>query len=262
MTLLQAVTLGLIQGLTEFFPVSSSGHLVLVEALLGLNPSGVSFEVLVHVATLVAVVMVYRRRVRELAAGLFRIEAGSLRYVGKLLVASIPAGLVGIFGGEAIGRLFDLPTFAAVNLMVTGLVVYSTRWLLGRGERSEPGWGGSLAVGLAQAAAILPGISRSGTTVAMALLVRTRRERAAEFSFLLSVPAILGAALLEIPNLVADGDSIGVPAMAVAAMAAFGAGVAAIVLFLRWLRHGRFHRFAYYCWAVGGGYLLYWLLRA
>lgn len=260
MSLFQGVVLGIVQGLTEFFPVSSSGHLVLAESLLGVNPRGVSFEVLVHVATLTAVLAVYWRRVVYLTVGIVRRHEDAWRYVGKLALASVPAGLVGVFAASAISRAFDSPVLASINLVITGVIVYSTRWLVGRGELTEPGWPGSVAVGLAQAAAILPGISRSGSTVVTALWGRTRREQAAEFSFLLSVPAILGASLLELPSLVAsrwDGEPI---VMAAAGVSAFVAGVAAIILFVRWLRYGRFHIFAYYCWAVGGIYLLYRLL--
>lgn len=256
MTLVQAVVLGLVQGLTEFFPVSSSGHLVLAEDLLGMNPPGITFEVWVHAATLGAVLLVYRRKVAGLTVGALSGRSESWRYLSKLFLASIPAGVVGILAGPAIGPLFDWPTFAAAALLVTGLIVYATRWLLDRGGREEPGWAGALLIGLAQALAILPGISRSGSTVAAALLVRTGRESAAEFSFLLSVPAILGATILEIPQLSAARSSIEPVAMIAAAVAALVAGVAAIVLFVRWLRVGHFHRFAYYCWAVGGLYLM------
>ena len=260
MSLLQAVVLGIVQGLTEFFPVSSSGHLVLAESILGVNPRGVSFEVLVHLATLAAVLAVYWRRVVYLTLGIARRHDDALRYVGKLALASVPAGFVGVFAASRISELFDSPVLTAINLLITGLVVYSTRWLLDRGESLEPGWPGSLAVGVAQAAAILPGISRSGSTVVTALWARTRREHAAEFSFLLSVPAILGASVLELPSLAASRGEGEPMVLGAAALAAFVAGVAAILLFVRWLRFGRFHLFAYYCWGVGGVYLLYRLL--
>ncbi len=255
MSLLEAIALGLVQGLTEFFPVSSSGHLVLVEALIGVNPSGVSFEVLVHLATLAAVLLVYRARIIEILRGSVTGHGPSLRYVGKLVLGSIPAAVVGILGAEAISRTFDAPSLAAANLLVTGAIVYSTRWLLDRGQARQPGWAGSLAIGFAQAVAILPGISRSGATVVTALWARTERTAAAEFSFLLSVPAILGASALELPALVSGGLGLPPLTLAAAAVSAFAAAVAAIVLFVRWLQTGAFHRFAYYCWGLGGLYL-------
>jgi undecaprenyl-diphosphatase len=260
MTLLEAIALGLVQGLTEFFPVSSSGHLVLAQTLLGVNPPGVSFEVLVHLATALSVIVLYRRRLLELLVGAARGGSGELGYLGMLAVATVPAALLGTTLSGTISRLFDLPLIVALNLMITGVVVYATRWLVQRGERSDPGWYGSLRVGIAQAAALLPGISRSGFTLVAALHSRTRREAAAEFCFLLSLPAILGASALELPGLLRAEVGIGATTLLAAALSAFAAGMLAIVLFVRWLRSGSFHRFAYYCWAVGGAYMLYALV--
>ncbi len=260
MSLLEAITLGLVQGLTEFFPVSSSGHLVLAEALLDVNPPGVSFEVMVHLATLFSVLTVYRRRVAQLLVGTLRGKAAELRYVGLLVLGTIPAALAGTGLQDTISQIFDLPVLAAAALIVTGFVVYATRWLVQRATAEDPGWGGALAVGVAQAVALIPGISRSGITVTTALFARTRREAAAEFSFLLSVPAILGASLLELPDLLGASATVGAPQLTAAALSAFLAGLVAIVLFVRWLRTGSFHRFAYYCWAVGGAYLVYALV--
>ncbi|UCF19847.1 MAG: undecaprenyl-diphosphate phosphatase [Gemmatimonadota bacterium] len=260
MNLLEAIALGLVQGFTEFFPVSSSGHLVLAEALLGVNPPGVSFEVMVHLATLFSVLTVYRRRVVQLLVGTLRGKAAELRYVGLLVLGTVPAALAGTALKESISQIFDLPVLAAGALIVTGFVVYSTRWLLRRATQADPGWGGAFAVGVAQAVALIPGISRSGITVTTALFLHTRREAAAEFSFLLSVPAILGASLLELPDLAGSSATVGVPQLAAAALSAFAAGLVAIVLFVRWLRTGSFHRFAYYCWGVAGAYLIYALV--
>lgn len=260
MTLLEAIVLGIVQGLTEFFPVSSSGHLVLAEAVLGVNPPGVSFEVLVHLATVFSVLAIYRKRVVELAVGAVRMDQAAIRYIGLLLLATVPAALAGTALSGEVSKLFDMPALVAIGLMVTGTVVYTTRWLVDWGDRSDPGWGGSLAVGVAQALAIIPGISRSGFTVTTALLAGTRRDAAAEFSFLLSVPAILGASLLQAPQLISGESGIGGIELAAAALSAFAAGLLAIVLFVRFLRTSHFHRFAYYCWAVGGAYILYVLI--
>jgi undecaprenyl-diphosphatase len=257
MTLLEAIILGLVQGLTEFFPVSSSGHLVLAEAMLGANPPGVSFEVLVHMATAVSVIFLYRRRIVSLLAAAARRERDALSYLGMLVVASIPAAIVGITLSGAVAAAFDSPSLVAVNLLVTGGVVFATRWLLGRGDRDNPGWMRSVFVGIAQAFALLPGISRSGFTVTAALAARTRPERAAEFSFLLSVPAIVGATLLEVPEFIGAEAATGTLQLLAAAVTAFVAGLIAIGLFIRWLGTGHFHRFAYYCWLVGAAYLIY-----
>ena len=262
MTVLEAILLGVLQGLTEFFPVSSSGHLVLAESLLGVNPPGVSFEILVHLATVFSVIVLYRQRLAALAVGVARLDREALNYIGMLALASVPVALVGLTLGGAVTRLFDRPPIAAFNLMITGCVVFATRWLMDRGDRPNPGWLGSLGVGLAQAFALLPGISRSGMTVAAALMHRTGREAAAEFSFLLSIPAIVGASFLQLPDIWTGGGGLGAAPLAAAALAAFLAGMLAIVLFVRWLRVGQFHRFAYYCWAVGGSFMVYSLITS
>jgi undecaprenyl-diphosphatase len=262
MSLLEAIVLGVVQGLTEFFPVSSSGHLVLAEAILGVNPPGVSFEVLVHLATLASVVVFYRRRIAELIVGVLRGQGDAIKYGGMLALATVPAALAGTALSGPIASLFDAPLLAALALLVTGVVVYSTRWLVGRGERPHPGWAGSLAVGVAQAAALVPGISRSGMTVTTALWARTGREAAAEFSFLLSIPAILGASLLQLPDLLNLQMGTGSLQLVAASLSAFAAGVVAILFFVRALQTDRFHRFAYYCWAVGGAYIVYVLITA
>ena len=256
MSLLEAILLGLLQGLTEFFPVSSSGHLVLAEAMLGVNPPGLSFEVLVHLATLASVLVLYRGRLFALAGGVARGDREAIRYVGLLVLGSIPIGVAGITLTEPISRTFDLPAITAFNLLITGCVVYAIRWLSSRGSQPDPGWLGAAAVGVAQALALLPGISRSGMTVAAALGARTRSERAAEFSFLLSVPAILGASILELPELSHSGLDTGALELTAAAGTAFIVGLLAIFLFVRLLQKGTFHLFAFYCWIVGGGYLL------
>ena len=262
MTLIQAIILGALQGLTEFFPVSSSGHLVLAESLLRVNPPGVSFEVMVHLATVFSVIVLFRRRLMMLAVGLGRFQRDALVYVGMLALASVPAGLVGVALSDAIGGLFDRPLIAASNLLITGCIVYATRWLLNRGDRSNPGWAGSLIVGVAQALAILPGISRSGLTVAAALWQKTGREAAAEFSFLLSIPAIVGASVLQLPELLSTEGGFDAVPLSAAAITAFLTGMLAIVLFVRWLRVGQLHRFAYYCWAVGGSFIVYSLFSS
>lgn len=257
MTWLEAIALGTLQGLTEFFPVSSSGHLVLAEALLDVDSPGLSLEVLVHLATVLSVLVLYRERLYALIIGLLRRRPGEVRYLGLLILASVPAGLAGTTLSDAVARVFDLPLVAAISLLVTGFIVYATRWLGRRADRVDPGWAGALAVGLAQALALVPGISRSGITVMTAMGVRTEPEAAAEFSFLLSVPAILGASALELPELLAGGTGLSAGALVTAAVSAFLAGLLAISLFVRWLRRGSFYRFAYYCWAIGLAFIVY-----
>ncbi|MCL7985883.1 MAG: undecaprenyl-diphosphate phosphatase [marine benthic group bacterium] len=252
----QAALLGVIQGLTEFLPVSSSGHLVLSQALLGLELPGVTFEVVVHLATLCAVLWVYRAKVASLATGALGGKREDWVYIGLLLLASIPAAVVGIAGEGFFTGMFGKPAWAAVFLIVTGFIVWSIQYTAPKTTKAEPGPADAFGIGLAQAAAILPGISRSGSTVAVGAALGVDAVKVAEFSFLMSVPAILGAGLLQIDEIGAVADSGGTVGLSIGFIAALVSGIAAIHLFVRMLENRTFHWFAIYCWVVGSGYLL------
>lgn len=249
MSVIDAVLLGIIQGLTEFLPVSSSGHLVLGQALLGIHVPGVVFEVVVHLATLCAVVWVYRRKILELAGGVFRGRPDAVRYVLMLILASIPAALVGLLLADSLVPLFDDPVLAAVMLLVTGTLVYTLKYTAPRATDDEPGPGQSVWIGIAQALAIVPGVSRSGATVAVGAWRGVEVIHVAEFSFLMSIPAILGAGLLRFGDFAGNGIHVG--PLAAGFVAALVSGVLAIHLFIRMLSHATLYRFAYYCWLVG-----------
>lgn len=256
MSVLSAIILGIVQGFTEFLPVSSSGHLVLGQALLGISLPGITFEITVHLATLCAVLWVYRGRVASLAAGAVRGDRASWTYIGLLALASVPAGLVGLLARDWFESAFGRPVVAAALLLVTGFLVYSVRFTASRAKDPTPSAAQATWIGVAQAAAILPGISRSGATVAVGAWRGVQAVAVAEFSFLMSVPAILGAGLL----LLGDGGEVAGGPTSVALAAGFGAalvaGVAAIRLFVRMLEAGAFHRFAWYCWGAGTAYLV------
>lgn len=257
MTGLEAFLLGAVQGLTEFLPVSSSGHLVVFQALLGLHHKGVVFEVVLHVATLVSVLIVYRRRLGELALGTLARDPGALRYVGKLGVATLPAVVAALTVGDWLEAQFEVPAVAGLGLLLTGGLLFTTRYTAPAAHAAEPSWGAALGIGCAQALAILPGVSRSGSTVAAALALGIAPVAAAEFSFLMSIAAVAGAAVRSAPDLAAVPAPLLLP-MAIGFATALFAGIGAIWLFVRLLRTGAFHRFAYYAWAVGAGFLL-WL---
>jgi undecaprenyl-diphosphatase len=258
MSRLEALWLGIVQGLTEFFPVSSSGHLVLLQSMLGIEVEGLVFEVAVHVATLIAIALFYHRRLIELVVGVLLRQSDSLRYVGKLAVATLPAVAVGLGLRDLIDSWFASPLAVACLLIATGGIVWTTRFTRGNAVLEEPTWGGALLIGLAQALAILPGISRSGSTVAAALAVGVAPTRAAEFSFLLGIIAITGAAVLILPDL-AGVDTSGVSAIGVGSLAALASGLGALWLFVRMLRTNAFHHFAWWAWGAGGAYLLWQL---
>lgn len=251
----QGLVLGVVQGLTEFLPVSSSGHLVLGNALLGIHMPGVLFEVTVHVATLCAVLWVYRARIAQLAAGILRGTPGSWRYLGLLVLASLPTAVVGLGGERYLAATYQQPLVAASLLLVTGGLVLTLRWTGASAAQERPEPAGAVWIGVAQATAILPGISRSGATVAIGAWRGVEVTRMAEFSFLLSVPAIAGAALLQLDEAVGATGASSWPALLTGFLAAAVTGVAAIRLFVGLLQRGRFHWFAYYCWTVGILYL-------
>ena len=249
MTWWQGIILGLVQGVTEFLPVSSDGHLVVAEALLGMTLPGLTVEITVHVATLLAVFIVYGGRGLEVVRKALRGDQDGRRYLGLLLAASVPAGVVGIGFKSAFERAFDSPAMAAAGFLVTGLALWSTRRAAGRANAETLSYPGAFAIGVAQAAAILPGVSRSGSTVATALWLGVGPVRAAEFSFLMSIPAILGAAVLQLPEL--SASAVAPLPLALAFGTALLVGVGAIKLLIRILERGAFYRFAPYCWAIG-----------
>ena len=256
MNYLEAVVLGVVQGLTEFLPVSSSGHLVLAQSLMGVELPGVLFEVVVHLATLCAVCWVYRVRLLQLASGLIRRDRAQVIYTGMLALATIPAVIVGISLGDTVEAVFESPTIAAGLLLVTGCFVRSIRTRGPLATRNELGPKDAMAVGVAQAVAIFPGISRSGSTVAVGTALGINTIRMAEFSFLLSIPAIGGAAVLQLRDVSSVGAGIGAGPLAVAFTVAAVSGIFAIHIFLGMLDRRTFHRFAYYCWGIGLTYLL------
>ena len=250
MTELEAFILGLIQGLTEFLPVSSSGHLLVLQALFGAERQGILIEVVVHVATLASVLIFYRRRVGALIAGAIRGDADALIYGLKLVVATLPAVLLVLVAGDFLEALFESTATAGIGFLITGGILWSTRKTAPAAQLRGPGWGAALLIGCAQAFAIVPGISRSGATVAAALALGVAPLAAAEFSFLMSVIAISGAAVRALPEFASAPSEVIAP-LVIASASAMVFGVAAIWIFVRLLRTRGFHYFAYYTWAAG-----------
>ncbi len=247
----QGLVLGIVQGLTEFLPVSSSGHLVVAQALIGFDSPGVAVEVLLHVATLLAVVIVYRRRLITLLVGLAKAERPAVQYTALIVIATIPAGIVGITLESTVETAFGSLRLVGVSFLLTGFILWSTRFLRTKSADQSVGWMAAIVVGFAQAVAVFPGISRSGATIVSAMWFRVSGVQAAEFSFLMAIPAIGGAALLQ----VADARSLtsmgGILPLGVSFLAALVSGVFAIKLLVYLLRKQEFHQFAGYCWLLG-----------
>ena len=252
MNLWQGALLGLVQGLTEFLPVSSDGHLAVVGQLVDVRTPGVFVEVALHVATLGSILVVYGGKFWRLALGVLRRQPDDLRYAGLLFIGMIPAGIVGLLFEDLIGRAFDSLFAAGVGFLITAVALWSTRH---RGATpdaaSRPTAGGALIIGLAQALAPLPGISRSGMTIASGLWVGLGAVAAAEFSFLMAIPLIAGAGLFEARHLSDGLGPIAIAPLLIGAVVAFVSGVFAIRFLVALLRRGRFFVFAPYCVAIG-----------
>ena len=250
----EGLILGLVQGFTEFLPISSSGHLVLAERALDFRPPGVFFEVTVHVATLLSVVIAYRVRIAGLLRGIFSGDRDGLRYAGLILLASVPAGLAGILLRDYFERTFHSLPALGWNFLITAGLLWSTRWARTRPASAGPGVipsvGQALAIGTAQAVAILPAISRSGSTIAVGMWTGLPAVVAAEFSFLMSIVVIAGSGMLEARHLISGAQSVS-PGLALAFLAAMISGIAAIFFLVALLRRGKFHYFAPYCAGLG-----------
>lgn len=246
----QALLLGLVQGLTEFLPVSSDGHLALAEHVAGVHTPGVFVEVALHVATLGSILVLYGRRFVDLALGVLARRPADLRYAGLMILAMIPAGIAGLFFEDLVAKAFDSLWAAGIGFLITGAALWYTRGnTAGTGDR--PSVAAALGIGVAQAFAILPGISRSGMTVSTGLWAGLSAVKAADFSFIMAIPLIAGAGLLEARKVTGGVGAVGLGPLLVACVVAFVSGVWAIRLLVALLARGRFAAFAPYCFAIG-----------
>jgi undecaprenyl-diphosphatase len=268
-SVLQSQFLGALQGIAEFLPISSSGHLVLARQLLGLGDIPILYDILLHVSTLLVVIIVFRRRIAAILGALCRRAGGcrkradgreegsgeedaeNLRLLVYIILGSIPTAVVGYLLSRIEARVVADPRVVAALFLVTAAILLST--LLARGHRGyrELGVIAVLAVGLAQGIGVLPGISRAGITISAALLLGLERQKAGEFSFLLSIPAILGALLLQLREAESLLHQVSLPSLSAGIVASFVVGLAALTLFLRLVRRGRMPWFAVYLVPLG-----------
>jgi len=255
--LVKAMVLGVLQGLTEFLPISSSGHLVIGSELMNFQEQGVVFDVFVHLGTLLAVVVVFRKELIEMVKAPFAFLRGNKSESVKhfflldlyVIVATLPAVAVGLFLKGTFEDLFGNILIVYSMLMVTGIIMIISRYLP---QKDNPvTWGRSFWVGCAQACAILPGLSRSGSTIFMGMALGIDREKIARFSFIMSIPAILGAAVLQFGDLMTNPlESGAVINIGAGALFAAISGYFAIKLLLDIIRRNRLQWFGYYCLLV------------
>lgn len=264
MSFLDALLLGILQGLTEFLPISSSGHLVLAKELLNVNDTtNIQFEVFVHFGTFVSVVIIFWKDIKLIFNALFEAIKNpfkinvlykgneNFRMIVFIFIGTIPAGLVGVVYDKQIGVLFNDAKFASVMLLITGSILYLTRFA-NPSEDKKVGLLSSIFIGISQALAILPGISRSGMTISTGIFLGVSRENAAKFSFLLSLPVILGATILKSVEVISsDASSIQYMIYLIGTISAGVSGYIAIKIVLNVLKKKKFSWFSVYCFIVG-----------
>ena len=243
---IQALILGIVQGFTEFLPISSSGHLVLAQALLGIEQPGNEFEILVHLGTLASVLLVFFNDIRSLLLSL-TLKKSQL-FIFFILAGTIPAICIGLGFKDIFESLFDNRNAVGCALIFTGLMLYCSSFIKRRDR--EHSIVTSILIGCAQAVAIIPGVSRSGMTICTALFLGLSSKEAARFSFLLAIPAISGAGILTALD-VSGGFQLPLSVSIVGFISSFGVGVVALKWLLGWLEQGKFYYFGVYCLSVG-----------
>lgn len=265
MDIFQGIIIGIVQGLTEFLPVSSSAHLIFIQNILGVE-SSLAFDTFLHLGSLLAVLIYFRADIYKMIRA-WLLSIGDIlqhrfregfysdpykRLAWYVILATIPVGIAGLFLESHVDALFAGALYVpGFFLFVTGTILYlSQRMASGQIDMSHMGWFQSLFMGLGQACAIMPGLSRSGTTIAAGLVVGLDKEFAAKFSFILSIPAIFGAFILQLKDI---GLSLGTDGAAVILgfIAAFISGYLAIKWLLDLIQNRSLDIFSYYCWIVG-----------
>ena len=266
MSWIEAILLGIVQGLTEFLPVSSSGHLAIGKALFGIETADLSFEVIVHAATVLATIVVFWKDILALLQGLFKFKFNAeTRYICLILLSMIPVFIVGVFFKDKVESIFGS------GLLVVGFALLVTAFLLflsetlevrravqagnGGGQAGNGGqkmtWKSALWMGLAQAVAVIPGLSRSGSTIATGLICGVKKEEVTRFSFLMVLIPILGEAFLDVVGGDFAQSSVGVLPLILGFLAAFVSGLFACRVMIAMVKKARLRWFALYCAIVG-----------
>ena len=270
---IEAIILGLVQGLSEFLPISSSGHLALLENLFEIKEDSVIFfAVLLHIGTLVSIFIVYHEDIYALIKELFllfkdiftgkglRIEERPIRKLGiMIIVSSIPTAIMGLLFSDYIDRIFGSLTVISICWIITGFILlFSEKLNNNKKEIEGMKYRNAIFVGICQGLAIMPGISRSGSTIVGSLVTGLKREFAVEFAFLISIPAILGSAILEFPKAIKAGiEPSTIGPMIVGFLVAAISGYFAITTMIRIVSKHRMRYFSYYVWILGLGTFIY-----
>ncbi|MGN1322080.1 MAG: undecaprenyl-diphosphatase UppP [Methanosphaera sp.] len=263
--IISAIILGAVQGISEFLPISSSGHLVIVPHLLGVE-TGLAFDVILHVGTLVAIFTFFWKDIINIIKG-FIVSIINLtegfdkfkdglrrvpeeRFAWLILIATIPTGIIGLLFNNAVETIFRGTVFVGLFLIITGIILYySERHSSGNITEKDMSFKQAITIGICQGLAVLPGISRSGATIASGLCLGLNREYAARYSFLLSVPAVVGAAVFKVKDLATIDATTTVLVAGFLSSVIFG--YLSIKLLMKMIEGWSLDIFAYYCWIVG-----------
>jgi undecaprenyl-diphosphatase len=245
MEIIQALILGIIQGITEWLPVSSSGHLVLLQQLFGLG-ANVAFDALLHIATIIVIFMVFWKDILAIVKSFFSFKWDeNTKLLLFIIIATIPTALMGLVFQDFFKALFTNMLLLGVFFIINGLILFLTRFI--KVKNKALNWWQSFIIGVAQGASIIPSISRSGATVSTGLFFGIKRQTLIKFSFLMAIPAIIGAFILEFNGLSFENPL----ALILGSLAALIVGYFSLKLIIRTIEKGKWYVFAYYCFALG-----------
>jgi len=264
MTYLESIIQGILQGLTEFLPVSSSGHLNIVHGIFGEgDPLPLIFTVILHLFSLLAVMLVFRKTLIEIIIGFFkaikdRKSNDNFRLAMLIVVATIPTGLIGLVFKDFLEKNLSNPLIISMILFFNGILLYISKYF--KQKDKDITYLDAIIIGIIQGLAITPGISRSGSTISTAILLGIGREKAGTFSFLLSIPAILGAVVLNYKSFLTLESSM-LTTYLVGGVFAFVIGYFSLIYLLKLIKKGKFYVFAYYCWVVSTAAIIYFIQK-
>jgi len=262
MSITQSLLLGILQGFTEFLPISSSGHLVILQHYMGIRESAVFFDVLLHIGTLAAVVIFFREDIFFMLLSLINFRSQNKKFssyrriILAIVLGTIPTGILGLILNNVKDFLFQGTTFPAIMLLFTGgFLKLGERYSTNPKGRKKVGIADALLIGLMQGVAVIPGVSRSGVTISSGLMRGLERELAFQYSFFLFIPATIGALILESRELSSLSLALEAPFL-VGTLTAFITGIIALAILKKILKERKLSIFSWYCWALGGGLLL------
>lgn len=247
MNIFEAIIIGLVQGLTEFLPISSSGHLVVIQKILKINSPGNLIEVSAHLGTLLSIILIYKKEICGIITSLKSSE--SKKYIFMIVLATLPSVVFVLTSKSFIIRLFESVSSVAIALIFTGCILYMSGIKYYSNKKLSLAKG--FLIGISQAFAIIPGISRSGMTISLALLLGVSSKEAAKFSFMLAIPAIFGATILTFLDAQFDQLKIMTTPLVVTALVSFVSGLLALKFLIKILNAGKFYYFSFYCILIG-----------